>query len=136
MIGYRTNISHPKSLYLVEKYRPMKFLAQILISALAIIVVQWILPGVTVESFLTSVLLAFVLSFLNALVKPVLIFLTLPATVVTLGLFLLVINAIIILLADWLVPGFYVDGFWWALIFSIILSLVTSVFNGLVGTEN
>ncbi|MCB0496259.1 MAG: phage holin family protein [Cyclobacteriaceae bacterium] len=114
----------------------MKFLVQILISAVAIIVAQWILPGVTVESFLTSVLLAVVLSFLNALVKPVLVFLTLPATVITLGLFLLVINAVIILLADWLVPGFSVDGFWWALIFSIILSLVTSVFNGLAGTKD
>lgn len=114
----------------------MKFIVQILISAMAIIVAQWILPGVTVENLLTSILLALVLSFLNALVKPVLVFLTLPATVVTLGLFLLIINAIIVLLADWLVPGFYVDGFWWALIFSIILSLVTSVFNGLAGTQD
>lgn len=114
----------------------MKFILQILISAMAIIVAQWILPGVTVENLLTSVLLALVLSFLNALVKPILVFLTLPATVVTLGLFLLVINAVIVLLADWVVPGFHVDGFWWAMIFSIILSLVTSVFNGLAGTQD
>jgi putative membrane protein len=62
-------------------------------------------------------------------VRPVLIVLTIPVTIFTLGLFLLVINAAIILLADWLVTGFTVDGFWWALLFSLILSVVNSIFN-------
>jgi putative membrane protein len=71
--------------------------------------------------------LALVLAILNAIVKPILIFITLPITVVTLGLFLFVINALIILLADKLLKGFQVNGFWWALLFSLLLSIVTSV---------
>jgi putative membrane protein len=113
----------------------MKFISQILISAIAVMAVQWLLPGVNVDGFMTGIIVALALAFFNALVKPILIFLTLPATIVTLGLFLLVINAVIILLADWLVSGFHVDGFWWALIFSIILSFVTSIFNGIVGKK-
>lgn len=114
----------------------MKFITQILISAFAVMVAQWLLPGVDVDGFATGIFVALALAFFNAIVKPLLIFLTLPATIVTLGLFLLVINAVIIMLADWLVNGFTVDGFWWALLFSIILSITTSVFNGFVGTDN
>jgi putative membrane protein len=71
--------------------------------------------------------LAIVLAILNAIVKPILVFITFPITVVTLGLFLFVINALIILLADKFIRGFNVDGFWWALLFSLLLSIVTSV---------
>ena len=113
----------------------MKFITQILVSTLAVMFVQWLLPGVSVDGFRTGIFVAIALAFFNALVKPILIFLTLPATIVTLGLFLLVINAIIILLADWLVSGFHVSGFWSALLFSIILSFVTSIFNGIVGNK-
>lgn len=113
----------------------MNFIVQILVSAFAVMVVQWMLPGVSVDGFMTGIFVALALAFFNAIVKPILVFLTLPATVVTLGLFLLVINAVIILLADWLVDGFYVNGFWWALLFSIILSMTTSVFNRFVGTD-
>lgn len=113
----------------------MKFISQILISALAVMFVQWLLPGVNVDGFMAGIIVALALTFFNALVKPILIFLTLPATIITLGLFLLVINAVIILLADWLVSGFSVSGFWSALFFSIILSFVTSIFNSLVGTD-
>jgi putative membrane protein len=92
-----------------------------------------LLPGVSIEenSFLTALLVALVLAFLNAVVKPILIFFTIPITVVTLGLFLVVINAGIILLADKLVDGFHVKNFWWALLFSIILSIVSSIFEGI-----
>ena len=113
----------------------MKFIAQILISAFAVMFVQWLLPGVSADGFMTGIYVALALAFFNALVKPILIFLTLPATIITLGLFLLVINAVIILLADWLVSDFHVNGFWSALLFSIILSFVTSVFNGIVGKD-
>ncbi len=99
-------------------------------------VAQWLLPGVHVDGFMTGIFVALALAFFNALVKPILIFLTLPATIISLGLFLLVINAVIILMADWLVDGFYVNGFWWAFLFSIILSITTSVFNSFVGTGN
>jgi putative membrane protein len=104
----------------------MQIIIRILVTALAALLVQYVLPGVSIENFTTALLLAVVLGLLNLLVKPLLIILTLPVTVVTLGLFLLVINAIIILLASSLVGGFQVDGFWWALLFSILLSFVSS----------
>ena len=109
----------------------MKFLTQLIISALAVIITSKILPGVKIDSALTGVIVAAVLAVLNAIIKPILIILTIPITVVTLGLFLLVINAGLIMMASELVNGFSVSGFWTALFFSIILSLVTSVFNNL-----
>ena len=109
----------------------MKFLAQLIISALAVIITSLILPGVHIDSPLTGLIVAAVLAVLNAIIKPILVILTIPITVITLGLFLLVINAALILLASYLVNGFNVQGFWTALFFSIILSLVTSVFNNL-----
>jgi putative membrane protein len=114
----------------------MNFLIRILISALAVMVTQWLLPGVHVESFMTGVIVAAVLSFLNAIVKPILVVLTIPVTVVTLGLFLIVINAFIIQLTANLVDGFVVNGFIWAVLFSFILSLVTSVFNSIDERDN
>jgi putative membrane protein len=93
-------------------------------------VVSYLLPGVHVTNFFTAFILAIVLAFLNYIVKPILVIFTIPLTVLTLGLFLLVINAIIILLASGLVSGFEVDGFWWAILFSLLLSLTNSfLFN-------
>ncbi len=109
----------------------MKFILQLIISALAAIVTSKILPGVHIENGLTAVIVAAVLAFLNAIVKPVLVILTIPITVFTLGIFLVVINAFIILLTAKIVDGFHVDGFWVALIFSLLLSLVSSVFESL-----
>ncbi len=114
----------------------MSFLGKILISAVAILVSAYLLPGVIVESFFSALILAFVLSFLNFILKPILIIFTIPLTIMTLGLFLLVINAVLILLADSLVPGFYVDGFWWALIFSLLLSLTNSLLLELSGKKD
>lgn len=105
----------------------MGFIIKILISALVVLLGAYLLPGVGVSSFGTALLVAVVLAILNTLVKPILIILTIPVTVLTLGLFLLVINAAIILLTDALVPGFEVAGFWWALLFSLILSLLSWV---------
>ena len=109
----------------------MNFLTRLVTSALAVIVVTYVLPGVSVDNAITAIIVAAVLALLNTIIKPVLIFLTFPITIVTLGLFLLVINALMILLASRIVPGFSVDGFWWALLFSIILSIVTGIFNSL-----
>jgi putative membrane protein len=109
----------------------MKFLVQIVISALAVIISALILPGVEIKGPLEAIIVAAVLAFLNSIVKPVLVLLTLPITVVTLGFFLLVINALMTLLASKLVPGFVVESFWSALIFSLVLTLVTSLFNSL-----
>lgn len=110
----------------------MKFILRLLLSALAVVVLARILPGVDVTSYGIAILVALVLSVLNFLVKPLLIILTLPVTIVTFGLFLLIINAIIILLADGLIDGFAVNGIWWALAFSLLLSLLQSVLFSLL----
>ena len=89
----------------------MKTFLKILLTALAVVVLANILPGVTVTSYVTAIIVAVVISLLNMFVRPLLVFFTLPATIVTLGLFLFVINAIIILLADKLIDGFAVSGF-------------------------
>ena len=105
----------------------MNFIVRIIITALVAYGLTYILSGIHIDQFTTALLLAVVLAILNAIVKPILIILTLPITIVTLGLFLFVINALIILLGSKLVDGFKVDGFWWALLFSILLSVVSSL---------
>lgn len=82
-----------------------------------------------------AILVAVVLAFLNQIVKPILTILTIPITIVTLGFFLLAINAFIILFAEKLVPGFQVKGFWYALLFSLILSVITGILNSLFGVR-
>jgi putative membrane protein len=113
----------------------MSFLVRILMTSFAIMLAEIMLPGVHVESYFTAIILSIVLSFLNVFVKPIFIFFTLPATLLTLGLFLLVINAFIILMADWMVDGFVVESFWWALLFSVILSILTSIFEAIDNTK-
>lgn len=108
----------------------MSFIIRLILSTMAVIVSAYILPGVAVDSFTTAILAALIISLLNVLVKPILIILTIPFTILTLGLFLLVINAIIILLASSVITGFTVDGFWYALLFSIVLSIVNSLLSG------
>lgn len=102
-------------------------LIEILLSAVAVIVLANILPGIYVSGFITAIVVAAVLILLNLFVKPLLILFTLPVTIFTLGLFLLVINALIIMICDALVGGFRVDGFWYALLFSVLLSILQSV---------
>ena len=109
------------------KFKPMNLILRILLSALAVVVLAKILPGVGVDSYTTAIIVAIVLSLLNFIVKPILVILTLPVTILTLGLFLLIINAIIILLADSLVDGFQVTNIWWALLFSLLLSFLQSI---------
>lgn len=110
----------------------MKFILRILLSALAVVVLAKILPGVGVDSYTTALIVAVVISLLNFIVKPILVILTLPVTIITFGLFLLIINAIIILLADKLITGFSVDTIWWALLFSLLLSFLQSILFSLL----
>ncbi len=105
----------------------MKFLLNLLLTAILVILLAYVLPGVAVDGFFTAVWVALALSILNFIVKPILVILTLPITVVTLGIFLLFINAFIIMIADWLVSGFAVDNIWYALIFAFLLALARSV---------
>ncbi|MEM9141790.1 MAG: phage holin family protein [Bacteroidota bacterium] len=114
----------------------MKFVLRLLLSALAVVVLAKILPHVSVDSYLTAVIVALVLSLLNFLVRPILVLLTLPVTLFTFGFFLLIINALMILLADGLIDGFQVDGIWWALLFSLLLSLLQSVLFSFLKEEN
>ncbi|HTB26574.1 MAG TPA: phage holin family protein [Puia sp.] len=106
----------------------MNIILRIIISAIVAFALSYILSGVHIQSFITALILAIVLGLLNLFVKPILIILTLPITIFTFGLFLFVINALIILLAAKFVNGFRVDGFWWALLFSLLLSVLTSFF--------
>jgi len=105
----------------------MNFILKIVLTAVAVLVIAHFLPGVSVVNFTNAVIVAIVLALLRVTIKPLLIILTLPVTIVTLGLFLLVINALIILLADNLIDGFTVTGFWVALLFSLILSIFESI---------
>lgn len=104
-----------------------------LLNVVAVLVAAYLLPGVSVDGFWAAVVLAVVLGIFNVTLKPLLIILTIPATLFTFGLFLLVINAIIILLADYLMTGFDVDGFWWALLFSLLLWLTNSFLKDVAG---
>ncbi len=109
----------------------MNWIIRFLLNGLAVVLTAYLLPGVSVEDYGTALIVALILSIANVIIKPILVILTIPITILTLGLFLLVINAIIILLADYLVVAFYVDGFWWALLFSLILSIFNSLFDDL-----
>ncbi len=107
----------------------MKFLLRLIITAAIAYGLSRILSGVHIVNFETALIFALVLALLNMIVKPLLILLTLPITIVTLGLFLFVINAIIIIIADKFIDGIKVDGFFWALIFSLVLSVFSSAAN-------
>jgi Predicted membrane protein len=110
----------------------MRFLVNLLITAVVVYVLSKLLePHVVINSFSAAIIFALVLAFLNAIVKPLLVILTLPITIVTLGLFLLIINIIIIKLADSLVDGIYVDGWLWALIFGFLISVLSSILQKL-----
>lgn len=103
-----------------------------ILNAVALLIVAYILPGITVASFGSALIAALVLGLLNTVVKPLLILLTLPLTIVTLGLFLLVLNALVFWLAGSILKGFQVDGFWWAVIGAIVYSIVSTALAGLL----
>ncbi len=107
----------------------MKTVGKIFASALAVIISAYLIPGVEVSDFLTAIIVAVVLALVNFFVKPLLVIITIPVTILTLGLFLLAINAFMILMVDSFVDGFTVDGFWWALLYSFVLSIVSSIFG-------
>ncbi|MBB5215443.1 phage holin family protein [Parapusillimonas granuli] len=103
-----------------------------ILNAVALLIVAYILPGITVASFGSALIAALVLGLLNTLVKPVLILLTLPITIVTLGLFLLVLNALVFWFAGSILKGFQVNGFWWALLGAFVYSIVSGLLSRLL----
>jgi putative membrane protein len=113
----------------------MRFIGKILVTALAAVIASFFLPGVSIDSGVTAIILALVLALLNGFVKPILVLLTIPITIVTLGLFLIVINILIIRWAANIVDGFTVDNWWAALWFSVLLSITTSILEALFGTN-
>lgn len=110
----------------------MNYIIRLFLNSLAVLIAAYLLPGVYVENFGYAILLSALLSVLNVSLKPLLILFTLPATIFTLGLFLLVINTSIILVADWILnDAFNTESFWWAFLFSIVLSVLNSIFERL-----
>jgi putative membrane protein len=107
----------------------MRFLIRIIVIAAVSYALSRVLSGVKIDSFWTAIVFALVLAILNIFVRPLLILFTLPVTILTLGLFLFVINAIVVLLASKFVDGITIANFWWGLLFSLILSVVSSILN-------
>ncbi len=107
----------------------MKFLLNWLVATLAILITAYLLPGITINGLSAALVAALVLGLINAFLKPILIIITLPINILTLGLFTLVINALLVMLASVIVPGFEVANFWWALLFSLVLSIVSFILN-------
>jgi putative membrane protein len=109
----------------------MGFILRLFFTWIAIIIASYVLKGIHVSDFMSALIAAAVLALLNTFVKPLLVILTIPITLLTLGLFLLVINALIVMMGAKLVPGFTVDSFWWALGFSLLVSLIVSLLEGM-----
>lgn len=104
----------------------MKFLLRILITTVNAFILAYLLPGIAISNIFTALLVAIILAILDATIKPLLIVLTFPVTILTLGMFLFVINTCIVLAAEYFVDGFSIEGFWYALLFSILLSFFNS----------
>jgi putative membrane protein len=109
----------------------MNVILKLVILSIAVFVASYIIPGIKISSFEALVVTAIVLGIINTFVKPILVILTLPLTVITLGIFLLILNGILILIVGSIVPGFYVSGILSAILFGIVVSLVTSALNNL-----
>lgn len=107
-----------------------------LLNGVLVMLCAYLLPGVHVEHYGYALLAAIVLSGANLIIRPLLIILTLPVTLITFGIFLLVINAVVIMIVSAVSPGFSVDGFWWALLFSLLLSVFNSMINDLSSKKN
>ena len=107
----------------------MNFIVRVFLIAAVSFALAQFLGGVHVADFWTAIAFAIVLALINMFIRPLLILFTLPVTIVTLGLFLFIINALVVLLASRIVHGFTIDSFWWALLFSIILSIIASAID-------
>jgi putative membrane protein len=114
----------------------MGFLIKVLFTAVAVYLAAYLLPGVTITDIRTTIIVALVLALLNTFIKPILIILTIPITLITLGLFLLIINALMVKWAASLVNGFTVDGWWSALLVSLIVTVVSYILSAIIGDRN
>jgi putative membrane protein len=107
----------------------MKILAEWTIKTLVLLTTSYLIPGFRIDSYITAFVVAAVLGILNLLIKPLLIFFTLPFTIITFGLFIFVVNAIVLLIASSIVPGFHIDSFVTALFSAIVITIISSLLN-------
>lgn len=110
----------------------LKFVSKTLLTSVAILIAAYLLKGVSVDNTITAIIVAAILGFLNSFVRPILIILTIPITIVTLGLFLIVINVLMVYFVTQIVPGFKVESFGWAILFSFIVSIVSSILERVI----
>ncbi len=110
----------------------IKVIANWILDAVALYVVAYLVPGIHLESFGAALVAIIIIGLLNAIVKPILVLLTLPVTILTLGLFVFIINALMLFVAGSITPGFRVDGFMTAIVGSLLLTVVTMIFHSLV----
>ena len=102
----------------------------LIVNTISIFAVSYVLSGIQIDSFVTALILAVVMAVLNATLKPFLILITIPLTIITFGLFLLVVNVLVLYAAEYLIGGFHIAGFWWALAFSLLVSFVNGLLFG------
>ena len=112
----------------------MRKIADWLVSAISLLIISRIVPGIHFADFLSAIIAALIIGLINVLIKPILVLFTLPITVVTLGLFSLVINAVLFQLASHVTPGFMIDSFWAAFIGSLLYAIVNSILHKLSNT--
>jgi putative membrane protein len=110
----------------------MGILVNWIVTTIAIIVSAYLLSGVTIRNIGVALVAAIVLGLINAILRPILVILTLPLTIVTLGLFIFILNALLVLLASAIVPGFEVRSFWWALLFSLLFSIISTMIHWII----
>lgn len=107
-----------------------------MINGIAVVITAYILPGVELQNFIAAIVVAIVIGVLNAFLRPILIILTLPINILTLGLFTFIINAVIVVTTSAIVPGFRVDNFWWAMLFSLVLAIVNWFLSSIDPTKH
>lgn len=111
----------------------VKSIIFIIVNSIAVLVSCYLVPGASVESIWVAAMVAIVLALVNFFLKPILVLLTLPISIITLGLFYFILNALLILLVEWIVPGFHLESFWTAIWFSIVISVVSWLINLVTG---
>jgi putative membrane protein len=116
---------------MASQNRGIGMIGTLLINTLSIFAVSYILSGIHVDSIMTALVLAVIMAVLNITVRPLLVIITIPLTLLTFGLFLLVVNVLVLYVAEMLIGGFSIDGFWWALLFSVLVTFVNGVLFGL-----
>lgn len=107
-------------------------LAKLLVNAIAAFLAAYLLQGVQIKNFWSAILTAIVLAIVNAVIKPLMVILTIPVTILTFGLFILVINALMLMLVDAILPGLKIKNFWWALIFGVVLSVINAILSWII----